>query len=143
MKKLARIAIGAAVGVGAILSLAGCMAQPPTEGVILDRTYAEAYDEPYTVSVNTYEYGCHYRNVYTADGDYDYKYLCEFYNGDHGKTEDRIRHHPDRWTILFEGKNSKEEMVQRTVDVSKSQYEQANTGYSIRMEDGQVFIHSR
>lgn len=135
--------VGVTVAAAAMLSLAGCMASAPTEGIVVNKTYAEAHDEPYTVPIDTYEYGCHQRGVYNADGDYEYKYLCEFYNGDHGKTQDRIRHIPDKWTILFKGMNSKDEMVERTVDVSKSQFEQANTGYSIKLEDGNVFLKSR
>jgi hypothetical protein len=142
MKRLTRTLIGAAVAATAMLSMAGCTAAP-TEGVVVNKTYAEAHDEPYTVSVDTYEYGCHYRNIYTASGDYDYKHVCEFYHGDHGKTEERIRHIPDKWTILFKGMNSKDKMVERTIDVSKSQYEQANPGYSIKLEDGNVFLKSR
>lgn len=143
MKRLTRMLVGAGVATAAMLSLAGCMASAPTEGVVVNKTYAEAHDEPYTVPVDTYEYGCHYRNIYTPAGDYEYKHVCEFYHGDHGKTEQRIRHIPDKWTILFEGKNSDDKLVGRTIDVSKSQFDQANPGYSIKIEDGSVFIKSR
>lgn len=144
MKKLVRSVTTFVLAAASVLALAGCMATPPSEGVILDKTYAEAYDEQYTVDVDSYEYGCHNKSVYDySTQEYNYEYLCEFYMGDHGKTEDRVRHHPDKWTVLFEGKNSDDETVSRTVEVSESQYEDANTGYSIRLEDGSVFIQSR
>lgn len=128
----------------AVLALAGCVATPPSEGAILNKTFAEAHDETYTVNVNSYDYGCHYVNVYNYSAEeYDYKNVCEFYHGDHGKTEDRVRHIPDTWTVLFEGKNSDDETVSRTIEVSESQYEDANKGYSIVVKDDQVFISPR
>jgi hypothetical protein len=144
MKSLVRSVTTFTAALAAVLVLAGCVATPPSEGTVVDKTYAEAHDETYTVSVDTYDYGCHNKNVYDYNtGSSEYKYLCEFYMGDHGETEERVRHHPDLWTVLFQGMNSDDEMVTRTIEVSKSQYEEAKPGYNIRIEEGNVFIQSR
>lgn len=144
MKKLSRALATLAVAGSALLTLAGCMATPPSEGIILDKTYSEAHDEQYTVDVDSYDYGCHTVTVYDYEtGDSSYENVCEYYYGDHGETEDRVRHVPDQWTVLFEGENSDEEVVSRTVAVSENQYDEAKPGYSIRIEDNQIFIQAR
>lgn len=144
MKSLTRGITTLIVAASAVLALAGCVASPPSEGVILDKTYSAAHDENYTVDVDTYDYDCHYTDVYDySTGEYEYEYICEYYMGDHGETEDRVRHIPDVWTVLFEGENSDDELVTRTVEVSENQYNEANKGYSIRIEEGKIFIAAR
>ncbi len=144
MKHLTRAVATFVAAALAVLVLAGCVAKPPSEGIILGKTYTAAYDEHYTVEVQTYEYGCHYAYVYDYfEEEYVNKYVCEFYTGYHGATEPRVRHHPDNWTILFEGLNSDKEMVNRTISVSQSEFDQAREGYSITVEDDKAFISSR
>jgi len=144
MKHLSRVVTAVIGTVIAVLVLAGCVATPPSEGIILGSTYSAAHDETYQVDVATYDYGCHYANVYDySTGEYDYDYVCEFYTGYHGATEDRVRHIPDVWTILFEGEDSDGEMVQRTISVSQSEFDQARKGYAITVKDDAVFIQAR
>lgn len=142
--KLRSLAL-AITGALAILVLAGCaFTQPPTEGQVLSKNFTPAYTETYTVEVQSYDYGCHNKNVYDYNtGEYEYIHTCEYYHGYHGKREERQRYHEDKWTVLFEGENSDGEIESRTVDVPEPIFDKASKGYSLEIVDDTVFIEAR
>lgn len=127
----------------ALVTLTGCVPEPPSEGFIVAKTFTPAHEEIYTVAVDTYDYGCRPVSRFNSDGDYITTTECGYYYGDHGEREERTRFVPDRWTILFEGENSDGELDRRTIQVSEAIFEQAREGYSITVEDEEVFIGSR
>lgn len=69
--------------------------------------------------------------------------VCEYYYGDHGATEERVRHVPDTWTLLFAGEDSGGELQRRTVTVTEGIFDAAQKGYHIFIEAEQVFIEPR
>ena len=114
------------------LSACSLFVKPPTSGTIIATQFIPAHDETHQVAVASYDYGCHSVSTFDPETDgYEFRNVCEYFYGYHGKTKPVTDHIPDRWTVTFRGQATNGKEQQRTIDISKSVYDQAKKGYHI------------